>query len=123
MISRSFYATQNTVLPLIITSSISLLSIPLYIIFSKSLGPKGIALAAILGMTLQFLLLYYMWYRKYGQLSSTVKLAVSIVKIILICCAVAFPGYLLMDKIPVIFTSKMIQNLFTCTVIQCLPSF
>lgn len=69
-------------------------------------------------MTLQFLLLYYMWYRKYGQLSSTVKLAVSIVKIILICCAVAFPGYLLMDKIPVIFTSKMIQNLFTCTVIS-----
>jgi putative peptidoglycan lipid II flippase len=118
IISRSFYATQNTVLPLIITSSISLLSIPLYIIFSKSLGPKGIALAAILGMTLQFLLLYYMWYRKYGQLSSTVKLAVSIVKIILICCAVAFPGYLLMDKIPVIFTSKMIQNLFTCTVIS-----
>jgi putative peptidoglycan lipid II flippase len=118
IISRSFYATQNTVLPLIITSSISLLSIPLYIVFSKSFGPKGIALAAILGMTLQFLLLYYMWYRKYGQFSSTVKLAVSIIKIILICCAVAIPGYLLRDKFPVIFANSMIQNLFTCTVIS-----
>jgi len=122
IVSRSFYATQNTIVPLIITTTTSILSIPLYIAFSKEMGPQGIAAAAILGMTAQFLVLYGLWCRKYGQAGPAVKLALSIVKITLICCAVAIPVYLLKNRIPVLFAGNILfQNLFTCTAVT-LPS-
>lgn len=65
IVARSFYAMQNTLLPMIISSTTAIITIPLYIVFSKIMGGKGIAAAAVIGMTLQFVVLYSIWCQKH----------------------------------------------------------
>ncbi len=83
IISRSFYAVQNTFLPMVISTICALLSIPLYQVFSRQMGASGIALAAVLGMTLQFVTLYLVWFRRYEESRSSLQflrtLAVSLI--------------------------------------------
>jgi len=80
--ARPFYAMQKTLLPMLVSTSVSILSIPLYYIFSKQMGAKGLGLAAGTAMTAQFLILYIIWGRKYGGLSAAGKEAVKLGKII-----------------------------------------
>jgi putative peptidoglycan lipid II flippase len=74
IINRSFYAMQNTLLPMVVSTVTALLTLPLYWIFAGELGASGIALAAVFCMTAQFLVLYLMWLRKFRERTSTVRL-------------------------------------------------
>ncbi|KMQ50854.1 integral membrane protein MviN [Chitinispirillum alkaliphilum] len=73
IISRSFYALQNTILPMVVSTVIAISSIPLYILFSSSLGAEGIALASASAMVLQFLTLYFLWCRSFGGYRSLIE--------------------------------------------------
>ncbi len=77
IISRSFYATQNTVLPMVVSTLVALGTLPLYWIFSRSIGANGIALAAVIAMTAQFVFLYLAWLRKYRDQASTERLVLT----------------------------------------------
>lgn len=67
IIARTFYAAQNTMLPMVVSTLSAVLSVPFYWIFSRMMGAAGIALAAVLGMTVQFAALYLLWCRKYAD--------------------------------------------------------
>jgi len=80
--ARPFYAMQKTLLPMIVSTSVSILSIPLYYIFSRQMGAKGLGLAAGIAMTAQFLILYIIWGKKYGGLAAVGTEAIRLGKII-----------------------------------------
>jgi len=84
LVARPFYAMQKTLLPMLVSTSVSILSIPLYYLFSKQMGAKGLGLAAGTAMTAQFLILYIIWGKKYGGLAAAGKEAAKLGKIIII---------------------------------------
>lgn len=64
VVSRGFYAMQNTLLPALYGTGAVLLSLPLYIIGMKIMGINGVALASALSATFQVAVLYMIWNRK-----------------------------------------------------------
>lgn len=104
IVSRSFYALQNMLTPLITSSAIALGSIPLYLIFSNAAGARGMAFAAVIGMFLQFIILYILWNRKFGSFKTVATELVFLVKISLIsvCAAAASRagGTLILQHVP-----------------------
>jgi putative peptidoglycan lipid II flippase len=92
IVMRNYYAMQNTLFPMIISTAIALLSIPCYIIFSKAMGAQGIALAASIMMFAQFTLLYWAWSARQKNLTDFFRTLTTIGKIVFIsllgagCC-------------------------------------
>jgi len=82
--ARPFYAMQKTLLPMVVSTAVSILSIPLYYFFSKQIGPKGLGLASGVAGTAQFLILYIMWGKKYGGFDAVRGEAVKLGKIIIV---------------------------------------
>ena len=74
IIVRNFYAMQNTVTPMVISSIAAIASIPAYIFFARTWNAAGIALAAALFMNIQGIVLYAAWYRCYPDRVAFVKL-------------------------------------------------
>jgi putative peptidoglycan lipid II flippase len=95
IMARSFYAMQKMVLPLVISSSIALGTVPLYVLFSSHFGARGIAAAAVFGMTVQGVLLYSIWIKKYGTLQTTIKELIIIVKVIAITLIGTIVGFII----------------------------
>lgn len=92
--ARPFYAMQKTLLPMIVSTAVSILSIPLYYIFSKELGPKGLGLASGVAGTAQFFILYTLWGKKYGGFDSIRKETVKLGKIVAVSAVGAAVCYL-----------------------------
>ena len=65
LVSRGFYAVQNTVLPMIVSSLAALCSLPLYWLFLHRSGAPGIALVGALFMIGQFVVLLVIWTKRY----------------------------------------------------------
>ncbi|MDG5816512.1 murein biosynthesis integral membrane protein MurJ [Chitinispirillales bacterium ANBcel5] len=84
IISRSFYALQNTILPMAVSTTVAVISIPLYIAFSTHLGAQGLALAATTAMFLQFGFLYFFWLKRFGGYS---KIGAALRTLLKICFA------------------------------------
>jgi putative peptidoglycan lipid II flippase len=118
IIARSFYALENTLLPMLVSTGTSLLSIPLYFFLCKLLGAQGIALAAIIGITLQFLILYFIWINKFKTWKSSFLFGTQFAKIIAICSVGAVSAYFIKRQIDTIqFTNnELINNLLECTI-------
>jgi putative peptidoglycan lipid II flippase len=91
--ARPFYAMQKTILPMVVSTTVSILSIPLYYIFSKEMGPKGLGLASGVAGTAQFLILYMMWGKSYGGFDALRGEAVKLGKIVAVSAAGAFVCY------------------------------
>ncbi len=73
IVVRGFYASSNTLLPTIITTSCSLASLPVYYLATKYYGLKGLAASMSLATFFQVLLLYIIWNKKnQNLLASTV---------------------------------------------------
>ena len=70
-IVRPFYAVQRMWLPVVVSSAVFCVSLPLYYLAGRWWGAPGIAASAAAGMTLQFLLLYFIWNSRYGDRSAT----------------------------------------------------
>lgn len=84
IVARGFYAMQNTLMPMVVSTITALAGLPLYWIFLKLIGAPGIAAAAVATMTGQFIVLYVIWIRRYRARESTVKLLSIFFKTILI---------------------------------------
>ncbi len=82
LVMRNYYAMQNTFFPMIISTIIAVLSIPCYVVFSKVMGAKGIALAASIMMAVQFALLYCIWSFSRDNRAGFYRTATTIGKII-----------------------------------------
>jgi putative peptidoglycan lipid II flippase len=89
---RPFFAIQKMYLPMVVSSIIALLSLPLYYFASKWWGTKGIALSAIAGMSAQFIVLYVLWVKRYGERVSTIALLKTGTKILVIAAAASIGG-------------------------------
>ena len=76
IVMRNYYALQNQVLPMIISTVVAILSIPCYWFLSKDFGARGIALAASIAMFIQFIILYWIWSFKHGNMPDFLKTAV-----------------------------------------------
>ncbi|RPH52250.1 MAG: murein biosynthesis integral membrane protein MurJ [Desulfobacteraceae bacterium] len=70
VVSRGFYAMQNTFFPAVFGTMSVLLSIPLYYYGMKVMGVNGIALALSLSAFIQVVILYAMWNRRSSNLHS-----------------------------------------------------
>jgi putative peptidoglycan lipid II flippase len=81
IVMRNYYAMQNTLFPMIISTLIALVSIPCYWLLSKGLGARGIALTASMAMLVQSLLLYWIWSFKHGNMPDFFKTAGVVVKV------------------------------------------
>jgi putative peptidoglycan lipid II flippase len=121
--ARPFYALQKTWLRMIISTSVSLLSIPLYWLFSLQMGAKGLGLASGVAMTVQFLILYIIWGKKYGGLDAMKREVVKLGKILAVSAVGAAVCYLIrgfFDDI-LISGSRRVQAIFVC-IIASIPS-
>jgi putative peptidoglycan lipid II flippase len=81
IVMRNFYATQNTVFPMIVSTAVALSSVPCYIVFSRAMGGRGIALAASIMMMVQVVVLYWAWSSRRDNRQGFFKVAAAIGKI------------------------------------------
>lgn len=87
IVMRNYYAKQNTIFPMVISTCIAILSIPFYWLFSTILGAKGIALAASIAMLVQFTLLYWIWSVRHSNVRSLISTLTILAKVIAISSA------------------------------------
>ena len=64
IVSRGYYAIQNTLFPAVFTSICVILTLPLIFWFMQLMGPKGVALGLSLSVILQALVLFECWNKK-----------------------------------------------------------
>lgn len=123
ILNRTFYSMQNTLLPMIVSTIISVTSIPFYLIFSRFIGAPGIALASVIAMTIQFLILYLIWQKKIAQWKNVKATALILAKIIVISFVGAGVGLLLKNWSSDLFISstRLLRNLMV-SVICAFPS-
>jgi putative peptidoglycan lipid II flippase len=67
IVTRCFYALQNTWLPMIACTAVTLATLPLYAWFSRLWSAPGIAVAGSLGALLQLAVLSWLWVRRHGR--------------------------------------------------------
>ncbi|MDR3012125.1 MAG: murein biosynthesis integral membrane protein MurJ [Chitinispirillales bacterium] len=116
--ARPFYALQKTLLPMIVSTLVSLLSIPLYYFFGRQMGAKGIGLASGVAMTLQFIVLYVLWGKSYGGFDAVKKEVVKLIKIIIVSAigaGVCFVIRELFDNITIVDNMR-IQAILICII-------
>ena len=99
ILARSFYAMQKMILPLVISTGIAITTIPLYIILSAWIGARGIATAAVFGMTLQSIILYFLWLKDYGTWQAARTELIVYVKILSITIIGIIPGYFIKQQL------------------------
>jgi putative peptidoglycan lipid II flippase len=66
IVTRCFYALQNTVLPMVVSTLTAIACIPLYWVLSAKWAAPGIALAGSLAAIVQLVALTAIWVRRHG---------------------------------------------------------
>lgn len=99
IIARSFYALQKMIFPMVVSTTIAVITIPLYLYFSTNFGARGIAVAAVCGMACQYLTLLVVWTKKYGVLSEELSRLFTIVKVLMITGIGAAAGFYLRGRL------------------------
>jgi len=64
IVSRGYYAMQNTLFPAIFTSLCVIATLPLIFLLMKTMGPKGVALGLSLSVIIQAFVLFECWSKK-----------------------------------------------------------
>ena len=82
IVARAFYAMQNMILPMLTSTLTAVITVPMYMVFSRYFGARGIALAAVTGSFLQCMVLYGIWIRYHGSWKSIKALGKALGKII-----------------------------------------
>ena len=65
VVVRGFYALQNTLFPALYGTIAVIISLPMYVVGLRLMGAKGVALAVSISVTLQVMLLFYIWNRRH----------------------------------------------------------
>ncbi len=82
VVSRGYYASQNTLLPTMFGTIAVIVSIPVYVVGMKWMGVTGVALALSISALFQASLLYILWNRHTGSKES-IQMMFYLLKIIL----------------------------------------
>lgn len=90
VINRIFYAMENTLLPLIVSTSVIFSSLPLYYMLGIRYGASGIAASATLAMFILFILMYGIYVKRHRTNQLTI-----LAKNLLIIIISTLPGMLL----------------------------
>ncbi len=64
LVSRGFYAIQNTLFPAVFTTLCVILTLPLILFFMKTMGVKGLAAGLSLSVIIQAFILFECWNKK-----------------------------------------------------------
>ncbi len=96
---RPFYAIQKMYVPVIISSAVFLVCLPLYYLTSRWWGARGIAASAVTGMVLQSFLLYVIWNFKFGDRRSMWNSLRTFAKILCISIIAAAAGWLVKSEL------------------------
>jgi putative peptidoglycan lipid II flippase len=64
ILARGFYATRNTIVPAVVGTITTLLSIPFYLWLMRLIGERGLALASSLGITAYTVVLFFLLARR-----------------------------------------------------------
>ncbi|MBQ9359057.1 MAG: murein biosynthesis integral membrane protein MurJ [Abditibacteriota bacterium] len=102
IVSRGFFAIQDTLSPVVIGTVTTIIFIPLNFIFIKLLGCGGLALATTTGIIIHFIILT-LWLRKKtggidgGRILYTVKRILAATCVLAVLCAgIRYAGYALL---------------------------
>ena len=99
--SRSFYAAGNTLVPAIAGWAVTLVSVPIYALFFRSMGVSGLAVASDIGMALSVVTLAILLHRyrlvhiqglEYAELSRVLLAAVFAFGATMVCGRLLDPG-------------------------------
>ena len=93
--TRAFYAEQNTWLPMVISTAVTLIAVPVYLLLGEAWAAQGLAAAATLGMTGQALLTLTFYRRRNSNVSIT-KLLRSALQGVLLAAPGALVAYFTM---------------------------
>jgi putative peptidoglycan lipid II flippase len=83
LLTRMFYALQKTVLPMIVSTLVAVVSIPIYWVLSKMLGAPGVALAGAISATALMIILYWFWTTRHGDAATVKKIMVLFLKVLI----------------------------------------
>ena len=89
---RAFYAAQDTLKPMIITTIVTLLSLPIYGILSHYYGLTGLAMASVIGMGMQATAIA-LFYHKKNNYFNPMKLLYNLLTGCLLLSATALGAY------------------------------
>lgn len=89
MVSRGFYALQNTTLPMVVSSFAAFGSLPCYWLAAQRGGAREIALVGSIFMTIQFVALITIWTRRYHGSPEIRPFLVTLVKVAVTAVAAA----------------------------------
>jgi putative peptidoglycan lipid II flippase len=85
VVYRAFFAMQNTLLPMIVSTATVLASLPVYIGMARWTGARGIALSVSISACAQFLIIYYIWMRRIkGSAGPTIKRIIPVIGVSII---------------------------------------
>jgi putative peptidoglycan lipid II flippase len=117
IVCRLFYAVRNTLLPMLISTSSALLSIPLYFLLGKIMGAQGIAISASISMTVQLVILVYIWYVRHVGIKQIWPSLLKLFQIVLISL-VSFPIVSLLRTIieNIHIEGLLFKNILICTI-------
>lgn len=71
IVSRGFYATQNTITPAVLSTIIVILTFPMIYLLMRYYGPKGVAAGLSFSAAWQIFTLYEFWNRRTGNTAKT----------------------------------------------------
>jgi putative peptidoglycan lipid II flippase len=113
---RPFYAVQKMYIPVVVSSAVSVVCLPLYYLTGRWWGAPGIAASAVTGMALQFFLLYFIWNSRYGDRASAVRILRTGAVILCISAAAAAAGWAVNHSLVNYHSGfgKLIDNLLIC---------
>ncbi|MFA5623906.1 MAG: murein biosynthesis integral membrane protein MurJ [Bradymonadales bacterium] len=110
---RAYYAEQNTLSPMFITSVITLLSIGLYYALSQIFGLLGLALASSIGMAIQALSVMFFYRRKnpYFRILPVAKSFAAAIGLGLASAAGAGLGLWISSQLPIFELHRSVSSL------------
>jgi putative peptidoglycan lipid II flippase len=116
IVCRLFYAIRNTLLPMVISTASALLSIPLYFLLGKIMGAQGVAVSASVSMTVQLIILVYLWYVRHIGIKQIWPSLLKLFKIVLISL-ITFPIVSLLKTAlaHINIEGLLLKNILVCT--------
>ena len=85
---RAFYAAQNTLRPMVLTTAVTAVSVPIYIVLSRSFGLAGLAASSCIGMAMQACAVMA-FYHRYNPRFSPLKVFRAFGVGLILCAAAA----------------------------------
>ena len=71
IVSRSFYAYEDTITPAVVGTLSTVIFLPVYYLLTQALGPPGVAVAGVLGIGAYTAAMVAVWHRRHGTAAFT----------------------------------------------------